>query len=88
MYAKLRHGGREIIINDVEIVAKKESGAPGKVVLTGPDSFQIECQDAVINIVDAMDEFYNNYEGSAIADYLGIKGGDILNGENLVFKRA
>ena len=78
LYAKIKHKEKELIINAVEIEVSKEGTISGKIVVIDEESFQVECRDSVINIIDAMDESFNEYEGNSIADYLGVRPGDIV----------
>lgn len=78
LYAKIKYSGKELIVNAVEMGAPAESPVPGKVVLIDDESVDIMCKDAVIKIVDTMDESLEGYEGKEIAGYLGIKANDIL----------
>ena len=73
LYAKIKQGEKELIINSVEIIKTGEATTPGKIAGITEDGFQVECKDSIINIVEAMDESLNDYEGNAIAEYLGIK---------------
>lgn len=78
LYAKIRCNGKELIINAVETKELGENAVPGKVVLIDDESVDIMCKDAVIKIIDAMDESLEGYEGKEIAGYLGITTNDIL----------
>jgi methionyl-tRNA formyltransferase len=78
LYAKIRHNKKELIVNAVEVEEMKEGGVPGKIIFVDEEAVHIMCKDAVIKIIDAMDEFLEGYEGEEIIDYLGVKIIDIL----------
>jgi methionyl-tRNA formyltransferase len=78
LYAKIKYKGKELIVNSIKLMELKEATAPGKIVLIDGDSFYVECKDAVISVLSAMDESLNEYEGSAIARYLGAAVSDVL----------
>ena len=78
LYAKIKNGEKELIINAIEVEESNVEKSSGKVIVFDEENFQVVCKDSVINITDAMDESFNEYEGNSIADYLGIRQGDIL----------
>jgi methionyl-tRNA formyltransferase len=78
LYAKIKFNEKELIVNAVETEYLSENAVPGKIVLIDDNEVHIMCKDAVIKIIDAMDESFEGYEGKEIADYLGLKINDIV----------
>lgn len=78
LYAKIRYKEKELVINSVEVETTKKLTISGRITAIGAETIQIECKDSIINITDAMDDTYEEYEGKKIADYLGVKLHDII----------
>ncbi len=76
LHAKIRHDGRELVVNAVEVLPAAERMVPGTVMQISDDEIHIACADAIINIADAMDGDQSPLEGRDIAEYFGWKTGD------------
>ena len=78
LYAKIRHKGKDIIVNAVETGAPVPGAAPGTVAFIREDEVGIQCADQLITIVDAMDEAEEECIGTTMAETLGLKEGDVI----------
>jgi methionyl-tRNA formyltransferase len=78
LYAKIKFNDKELVVNAVESEELYEIAVPGKIVLIDDETVHVMCKDAIIKIIDAMDESFEGYEGKEIADFLGIKINDFL----------
>jgi methionyl-tRNA formyltransferase len=78
LYAKIRYNEKELIINSVKTKEHKKATTPGKVLFIDDNNLYVECKDSTICIIEAMDDNYNEYTGTSIAEYLNLKIGDIF----------
>jgi len=78
LYAKIRHGDKEIIVNEVEAETPADGVRPGEVLAVEEDRILVGTGNGVIAIEDAMDEEGNECNGEALAGYFAIQPGDIL----------
>jgi len=76
LYAKIRHGAKELIVNEVETDIPAAPAEPGVIAGIEEDRILIGTGDGLIAIEDAMDEEGNECNGEALAAYLGVQAGD------------
>jgi methionyl-tRNA formyltransferase len=80
LYARIRCNGNEVIVNAVETDEEATGFSAGTVVSIDEDELKIQCADGLITIADAMDEEQEECIGSRLAEKLGIRVGDRING--------
>jgi len=78
LYAKIRHGDKELIVNEVGLETPVTGAMPGVVLAVEEDRILVGTGNGVIAIEDAMDEEGNECNGEAMAGYFGICPGDKL----------
>ncbi len=76
LYAKIRHRGKELIVNEVQPELSALSAAAGVVVAVEEERLLVGTGNGILSIEDAMDEEGNECNGQALADFLGIRQGD------------